>query len=180
LKPQKDHITRLPFGKGTLAMLIGIASFAAYSYATKNSDVPQAAFYEADRNGRLVKVERPRSTHSTAPPLVKPEPGHIIRLGGKLSLTEAQLKALSRVDADWQKSKASLEHRMGASSDALKSSGKAPNVQVMRSQLEGYSELSRTYAHLRELAWLDSLALLSASQREAAIRLVMNKEEDRR
>lgn len=143
-------------------MLLGLAAFAVYSaYASPAQS--KTVYMEADRNGRLVKVDHPSSGPVTAPPLWKPEPRVLLGADMPFHLASAQREQIQRIDAAWQIRKSNLLRAMRAA--VPNSPGKAESVGSLVADLSPYSELSREYDTARNAAWAQAVALLDDPQK---------------
>lgn len=153
-------------GPGTKAMLIGVAALGIYSFYTRPSD-PRTIYYEADQSGTLRQVEKRGVPAPSPPPLWKPEPQLLIRKAVRLGLSSAQQEQIVHIAERWNDAKASLLDRMNREVPEMSSGGGAKvSVSAVRSDLLGYSELSRTYDETRSRYWRDATALLSEPQRK--------------
>lgn len=150
-------------GKGTAAMLIGLAVFAAYSFATKPSG-QKTTYLEADASGRLVKVSQP-TEGPTAPPLWKPEPDWMLKHTSELQLTPDQLSLIGTVSQQWRQEKDKLELAINGEVGSMKSkSNSRMSIVEIQSDMKGYSDLSRTYELQRRLSWSEAESALSSKQ----------------
>lgn len=155
-------------GRGTQIMVLGLAVFGAYSVISQPS-APQSVYFEADRSGRLVRVDRPAASPKPLPPLWKPEPQLILDERVRLGLDDGQARSIQQISDRWTTIKRELESSMSAS--APKPSGSQESVGEISGGLAGYSALSRTYDAKRNASWSAALSRLTREQRADVAKL---------
>lgn len=101
----------------------------------------------------------PRPDKATGPPpLRKPEPGDLLRLG----LSPQQTARVRALDAAWRRERAALESAMDASSAPARDGKRT--LDQLRAGLQDYAALSRRYDAARQEHWNAALRVLTPDQ----------------
>jgi len=133
------------FGPGTI---LALGFLAIYFYAGPKQEAPRPQRLEA-------KASEPVS------PLWKPEPDFLLSRAEALELEPRQVDAIRSLDTAWQKEKARLLAEMERFQDGVKDRSTEPGL---RSQMEEYSDLSRSYDSARRSYWGAAEDLLTIAQ----------------
>jgi hypothetical protein len=105
---------------------------------------------------------KPLASQLPAPshPLFKPDPDRLLAQSA-LNLSSEQRTQIQSIESKWLTEKAKL---LQAMSGYQPKQGRADQIS---GNLEGYSELSRTYDTTRRNYWIQACAILNATQRKA-------------
>lgn len=158
------------FGYGTLIALV-VAVLLWWSGLLKQPETPAdlRVVYEADRTGKLRRVEAPTVPPSV--PLTIKEPRLLLEHADALQLTPQQRTRIQRIVVEWEQEQKQWLERLRAEQARTEKQvqsrkGEAVPYPVLRQSLQAYSELSQAYARARLAAWERAILQLSASQRE--------------
>ena len=169
MKSEKSARPRL-IGRGTIAMFAGILAFGAYNLITRPK-TPQNAYFEADRTGRLVRLDRPSPERANPPKLWKTEPRLLLSERGILELSPAQVSRISNIVTSWDAAKTGIEERIQATTSTLSRSETLNLSGNGLATLGGYSELSREFDRRRSAAWSEAIEVLNERQRSKVAQL---------
>lgn len=166
------------FGLGTLTAVV-IALLLWWSGALKQPEPPTdlRVVYEADRAGKLRRVEAPTVLPSV-PPTIK-EPRLLLEHADALQLTPQQRTRIQRIVVEWEQEQKQWLERLHAEQERAEIQtqlrrGKPVPYTALRQSLQAYSELSQAYARARLTVW--ERAVLQLSQRQRAnIEKVLSK-----
>lgn len=164
------------FGYGTLIALAVVAALwwsGLLKPQEPNNDLRVA--YEADRSGKLRRVDTPTASSPTPRWQVK-EPRLLLQHAEDLGLTDDQRNEVQRIAQAWEREEKrwleTIQREQTRAQQEMQPRDKsAVPYTALRQSLQGYSELSRAYAQARAQAWQQALAVLSPQQRERAKRL---------
>lgn len=129
---------RFNFGPGTKISLAAVAGVFVWQWAVQPQSPPMDDF-------------KSRVTHDVLPPLHKPEPRELLAT----NLTPTQRRKVQEISSKWESEKKSLLASLG---DAAGQRPGRQDLASLKSNLAGYSELSRIYNVRREEAWQRALA----------------------
>jgi len=141
---------RPQFGLGSKLSLIGVAVVVVWTWA---SQPPQPDLAQL----------RSRVTHGAPPPLKKPEPKDLL---SDASLSPHQRRQIEEISSAWEEEKKTL---LASLNQAAGAAPERPDLESLKKNLGGYSELSKLYDFKRDSAWKKAvLATKSKSNWEAA------------
>lgn len=102
-----------------------------------------------------------KATNEAVPPLWKPEPDFLLARGEALGLEPRQVDAIRALDASWQREKARLLAEMERFQGRVQDRSTEPGL---RTQMESYSDLSRSFDSARRSYWGAAEDLLTPVQ----------------
>ncbi|MGQ9539531.1 MAG: hypothetical protein ACUVTY_00355 [Armatimonadota bacterium] len=157
------------FGLGMFTAVV-IALLLWWSGALKQPEphTDLRVVYEANRAGKLRRVEAP-TVPPSVPPTIK-EPRLLLEHADALQLTPQQRTRIQRIVVEWEQEQKQWLERLHAEQERAEVQiqlrrGRPVPYTTLRQSLEGYANLSQAYASARRASWERALAQLSAQQR---------------
>lgn len=139
---------KLAIGPGTAVALAGVFVVLALG------------IYQGRGDSSNVEALRERAeADAPPPPLRKPRPGDLLQL----NLTDEQRTRIQAIQREWLQTEASLVAQMHATTPQPERS----SVEGLKTDLRGYSELSRVHDAERRRLYDQALAVLDPAQRKA-------------
>jgi hypothetical protein len=135
------------FGIGTKLSLVAAVGIVAYQWLNE------------PKQGDIESAKSIARNSVTPPPLRKPEPKELLNL----NLTDAQRAEIVKIDAAWSQTKLELNEAIRGS--IPDTSGKQ-SLNVLKSSMQDYSQLSRQFDAERIRHWEMALDVLSPEQRK--------------
>lgn len=151
---------------GTLAILVGIATFTAYNYINPPAE-PASFKFEMDPAGAVRRGNRAIRVDAGQPPLWKPEPALLLQNSDRLGLSVVQRRAVELTSSAWETKRALILAAIREATGEV-STGKTTSVDNLQADLANYSGLSREFDRERRAAWERALGLLDQRQRAIA------------